>query len=67
MITKRVIHMVPVKVGDLIELKLHCNIFFGIVSHKDKEGIKIIFHDGDTQWYLYEELEDERMYILEVS
>ncbi len=68
MITKRVIHMVVVKIGDLIELNgWNGDTFFGIVSHKDKEGINVIFHDGDSQWYYNEDLEEERMYILEVS
>ena len=68
MITKRVIHMVPVKVGDLIELHGFSGyIFFGTVVYKDSYGINVVFHDGDIQWYLYDELEDERMYILEVS
>ena len=68
MIKKRVIHMVPVKIGYLIELHgFSGDIYFGTVVYKDSEGINVVFHDGDIQWYLHDELEDERMYILEVS
>jgi len=68
MILQRVIHMVPIKIGNLIRLDgWNGDIFFGVVLNKDRDEITIMFHDGDIQWYLQDELEDERMYILEVS
>ena len=68
MIKQRVIHMCPIKIGDLIQLNGYDGVvYYGTVLHKDKDGITVVFSDGDTEHYYNEELENERMYILEVS
>ena len=68
MITQRVIHMCPIKIGDLIQLNGHDGVvYYGTVLHKGKRGIIVVFSDGDTEHYYYEELPHERMYILEAS
>jgi len=41
-------------------------VYYGTVVDKYKEGITIVFSDGDEEHYYTEELENERMYILEV-
>ena len=67
MIVQRVIHMVPIKIGNLIQLNGHDGVvYYGTVVDKYKEGITIVFSDGDEEHYYTEELENERMYILEV-
>ena len=68
MIYQRVIHMVKTEVGNLVMLHgWQGNIFYGIIASKDKNGINVLFHNGDLQYYLNDELETEAMYILEVS
>ncbi len=68
MITQRVIHMCPIKIGDLIQLNGDDGVvYYGTVLHKGKRGIIVVFSDGDIEHYYYEELPHERMYILEVS
>ena len=68
MITQRVMHLVTIKIGNLVQLNGGDGVvYYGTVLHKDKEGITVVFSDGDTEHYYYEELEHERMYILEVS
>ena len=68
MITQRVIYMYPIKIGNLIQLNGHDGVvYYGTVLHKDKDGITVMFRDGDEEHYYYEELPHERMYILEVS
>ena len=68
MITQRVIHMVTIKIGQLVKLNGHDGVaYYGTVLHKGKHGIIVVFSDGDTEHYYYEELPHERMYILEAS
>tara|TARA_B100000287_G_scaffold144494_1_gene136346 strand:- start:155 stop:337 length:183 start_codon:yes stop_codon:yes gene_type:complete len=60
--------MCPIKIGDLIQLNGDDGVvYYGTVLHKGKRGIIVVFSDGDTEHYYYEELPHERMYILEVS
>jgi hypothetical protein len=68
MITQRVIHMCPIKIGDLIQLNGHDGVvYYGTVLCRDSEGITVMFSDGEEGYYYHEELPHERMYILEVS
>ena len=68
MITQRVIHMCPIKIGDLIQLNGYDGVvYYGTVLRKERDGITVMFSDGDEEFYYNEELEHERMYILEVS
>jgi hypothetical protein len=68
MITQRVIHLITIKIGHLVQLNGYDGvIYYGTVVDKYKEGITVVFSDGDTEHYYYEELEKERMYILEAS
>ena len=68
MIKQRVMHMYHIKIGDLIQLNGYDGVvYYGTVLHEDKDGITVVFSDGDEERYRYEELPHERMYILEVS
>ena len=68
MITQRVIHMVTIKIGQLVKLNGHDGVvYYGTVLHKDKDGITVMFSDGEEEHYYHEELPHERMYILEAK
>tara|TARA_B100000674_G_C37352284_1_gene694663 strand:- start:124 stop:339 length:216 start_codon:yes stop_codon:yes gene_type:complete len=62
-------NMHRVKIGDLIQLNGDDGVvYYGTVLHKGKHGINVLYlDDGHIQWYLYGELRNERMFILEAK